>query len=127
MLTPNKITGAHAGGPRQSLMRSPSEPPETPTAPKRINVGWAIQGACLLVLAAGWLAAQVDADWKGFESSWISGILLAVGGGAFLMEGVIERRRNPQRMVEPGAAPNAGLTTRSGDAGVTEGPLRITP
>ena len=122
MMTPNKITGADAGGPRQ-LPRSPSEPPETQTAPKRINVGWAIQGACLLVLAAGWLAEQ--ADGKGFESSWISGILLAVWGGAFLLEGVFERRRTPKRKAEPGAAPNAGPATPSGSSGVAGEPPSV--
>ena len=104
-MTPNKkITGANAGGPRQ-LPRSPSEPPEAQTAPKRINVGWAIQVACLLLLAAGFLAEQ--AGWMGFERSWIFPILLAGWGGAFVLEGVIDRRLSPKRKAEPGAAPNA--------------------
>ena len=123
MLTPNKITGTNVSGPRQSLMRSPSEPPEAQTAPKRINVGWAIQGACLLVLATGWLAEQVDG--KDFESPWISGILLAVWGGAFLLEGVFERRRTPKRKAEPGAASNAGPTMPSGNSGVAGGPPAV--
>ena len=84
-----KITGVDAGGPRQ-LPRSPSEPPEAQTAPKRTNVGRAFEGACLLLMAAGWLAGQ--AGWMRFESSRIFPILLVGWVGAMVLEGVIDRR-----------------------------------
>jgi len=58
---------------------------------QRTNLGWAIQGACLLVLVAGFLVEQ--AGWIRLESSWIYGALLAVMGAAWILEGMIDRIR----------------------------------
>jgi hypothetical protein len=73
---------------------------------KRTNLGWAIQGACLLLLAAGLLAEQ--ADWVRFESSWVYPALLAVMGAAWVLEGMINRRPSKVKEAEQGAGPNSG-------------------
>ena len=107
-------------------MRSPSEPPEAQTAPKRTkvscaNVGWAIEGAGLLLLAAGWLAEQ--AGWMRFEWEWIIPIALLVQVGVVFL-GLIDHA-TPKRKAEPGTAPNGGPAKPSGNSGVTEGPPSV--
>ena len=109
-------------------MRSPSEPPEAQTAPKRTkvscaNVGWAIEGAGLLLLAAGWLAEQ--AGWMRIEWSRIIPIFLVVQLVAVTIGLLPYAQTAPKRKAEPGAAPNAGPTTPSGSSGVTEGPPSV--
>jgi len=86
---------------------------------KRANLGWAIQGGCLLVFAAGFLAGQ--AGWIRFESSWIYAALLAVMGAAWILEGTIDRRLSKAKEAED-AAPNGGPATPVGNSGVSEGP-----
>ena len=90
---------------------------------KRANLGWAIQGACLLVFAAGFLAEQ--AGWIRFESSWIYAALLAVMGAAWILEGMIDRRISRVNEAEPGAAPNGGPTPPLGGSGATERPPSV--
>jgi hypothetical protein len=90
---------------------------------KRANLGWAIQGVCLLGFAAGLLADQ--AGWIRFESSWIYGALLAVMGAAWILEGMIDRRLSRAREAEPNAAPNGGPATPVGNSGVSEGPPSV--
>jgi hypothetical protein len=95
---------------------------ETPPLRKRINLGWAIQGACLLLLAAGLLAEQ--AGWVRFESSWMYPALLAVMGGAWVLEGMIDR--NLSRVKEAEALHRtAGPVAPSGNSRVSEGPPSV--
>lgn len=90
---------------------------------QRANLGWAIQGACLLVLIVGFLAEQVG--WIRFESSWIYAALLAVMGAAWILEGMIDRRISRVNEAEPGAAPNGGPATPVGNSGGSEGPPSV--
>ena len=77
---------------------------ETQPHRRRGNLGWAIQGACLLLFAGGFLAEQ--AGWIRFESSWVYGALLAAMGAAWVLEGMIDRRRSIAKEAERGAPPN---------------------
>ena len=90
---------------------------------KRANLGWAIQGVCLLVFAAGFLAEQ--AGWIRFESSWIYAALLAVMGAAWILEGTIDRRLSRAKEAEPDAAPRCGPATQPCKSGVTEEPPQV--
>ena len=90
---------------------------------KRANLGWVIQGACLLVFVAGFLAEQ--AGWIQFESSWIYAALLGVMGAAWILEGIIDRRISRVNEAEPGAASNGGPATPVGNSGVSEGPPSV--
>ena len=90
---------------------------------QRTNLGWAIQGACLLVFVAGFLAEQ--AGWIRFESSRIYAALLGVMGAAWILEGIIDRRVSRVNEAEPGAASNCGPATPVGNSGVSEGPPSV--
>ena len=90
---------------------------------KRANLGWAFQGACLLVFAAGFLAEQ--AGWIRFESSWIYAALLAVMGAAWILEGTIDRRLSRAKEAEPDAAPSGGPATQLGNSGGAERPPSV--
>ena len=90
---------------------------------QRTNLGWAIQGACLLVFVVGFLAEQ--AGWIRFESSWIYAALLAVTGAAWILEGTIDRRLSRAKEAEPDAVPNGGPATPVGNSGGSEGPPSV--
>jgi hypothetical protein len=84
---------------------------------KRANLGWAIQGVCLLAFAAGFLAER--AGWIRCESSGIYAALLAVTGAAWIMEGTIDRRPSRAKEAED-AAPTCGPAAQPGKSGVAE-------
>ena len=104
-------------------MRNPEDPLETQTRRKRANLGWVAQGACLLLLAVGFLAEQ--AGWVRFESSWLYPTLLAVMGGAWVLEGMIERRLSRQKRAEPSVAPSGGPAGSSGSSSGSGGPPSV--
>ena len=81
---------------------NPEGPLEAQTRRKRANLGWVAQGACLLLGAVGFLAEQ--AGWVRVESSWLYAALLALMGAAWLLEGVIDRRRSRTTLAERDAA-----------------------
>ena len=83
-------------------MRNRPKAAETMPRPKRANLGWAIQGVCLLLFAVGFLAEQQG--WLRFEASWTYGALLAVMGAAWVLEGMIDRRLSRVKEAEPGAS-----------------------
>ena len=86
-------------------MRNREDIIETQARPKRAHLGWVAQGACLLLLAAVFLAEQ--AGWLRFESSWLYSALLAVMGGAWVLEGMLDRRLSCKKRAEPAAGLNA--------------------
>ncbi len=90
---------------------------------KQANLGWAIQGACLLLFAAGFLAEQ--AGWIRFESSWIYAALLGVMGAAWILEGTIDRRLSRAKETESDAAPSGGPTPPLGGSGGAERPPSV--
>ena len=106
----------------ESIMPKPTKVLESSACRKRANLGWAIQGACLLVLVVGFLAEQ--AGWIRFESSWIYAALLAVMGAAWIMEGTIDRRFSRAKEAED-AAPTCGPAAQPGKSGVAERPPSV--
>ena len=90
---------------------------------KCLNVSWAIESVCLLLLAAGWLAEQ--AGWMRIEWSRIIPIFLVVQLVAVTIGVLPYAQTAPKRKAEPGAAPNAGPTTPSGSSGVAGGPPSV--
>jgi drug/metabolite transporter (DMT)-like permease len=92
---------------------------------KTLLAGFIVVGACMLTITlrhwstGHWPVGHIDGKWPLIVIALAAYVCLPATGLSFLIAAMRRKR------AEPGAAPNGGPATQSGNSGATEGPPSV--